>query len=154
MPTKEHGKGDRWLVRYRDEGGEQRARSFERKADADRFEATRKADQSRGDWIDPRLGQTRFDQYAPNWMAARLHKAGTIERYEHALRNHIYPTFGALGLVSIRPTAVQHWVKVLQQTGLAPRTIETIYTIFASIMRGAVRDELIRKSPCIDIRLP
>ncbi|MEU4327732.1 tyrosine-type recombinase/integrase [Nonomuraea dietziae] len=47
-----------------------------------------------------------------------------------------------------------HWVKLLQEKGLAPRTIETIYTVFASIMRGAVRDELIRKSPCVDIRLP
>jgi integrase len=38
--------------------------------------------------------------------------------------------------------------------GLAPSTIETIYVIFASIMRGAVRDGYIRKTPCADIRLP
>ena len=38
--------------------------------------------------------------------------------------------------------------------GLAPTTIETIYVIFASIMRGAVRDGYIRKTPCADIRLP
>jgi hypothetical protein len=50
---------------------------------------------------------------------------------------------------------VQHWVKELQSvTGLAPATIETIYVIFASIMRGAVRDGYIRKTPCDDIRLP
>jgi len=50
---------------------------------------------------------------------------------------------------------VQQWIKDLQITkGLAPRTIETIYVIFASIMRGAVRDGYIRKTPCTDIRLP
>lgn len=50
---------------------------------------------------------------------------------------------------------VQQWVKDLQAVkGLAPRTIETIYVIFASIMRGAVRDGYIRKTPCTDIRLP
>jgi integrase len=38
--------------------------------------------------------------------------------------------------------------------GLAPSTIETIYVIFASVMRGAVRDGYIRKTPCDDIRLP
>jgi integrase len=50
---------------------------------------------------------------------------------------------------------VQQWVKDLQGIkGLAPRTIETVYVIFASIMRGAVRDGYTRKTPCIDIRLP
>jgi hypothetical protein len=38
--------------------------------------------------------------------------------------------------------------------GLAPSTVETIYVIFASTMRGAVRDGYLRKSPCVDIRLP
>ncbi len=50
---------------------------------------------------------------------------------------------------------VQQWIKDLQGVkGLAPRTIETIYVIFASIMRGSVRDGYIRKTPCADIRLP
>jgi hypothetical protein len=41
---------------------------------------------------------------------------------------------------------VQQWIKDLQGVkGLAP-TIETIYVIYASIMRGAVRDGYIRKS--------
>ncbi|MEV4836319.1 site-specific integrase [Nonomuraea sp. NPDC049486] len=57
-------------------------------------------------------------------------------------------------LVAIRPTAVQGWVKDLHVKGLTPRTIETIYVIFSSIMRGAVRDGMIRRSPCVDIRLP
>jgi hypothetical protein len=50
---------------------------------------------------------------------------------------------------------VQQWVKELQSAkGLAPSTIETTYVIFASTMRGAVRDGYIRKAPCVDIRLP
>ncbi len=71
------------------------------------------------------------------------------------LRNHIIPVFGRYGLAGIRPTMVQQWVKELQSVkGLAPSTIETIYVIFASTMRGAVRDGYIRKTPCADIRLP
>jgi integrase len=50
---------------------------------------------------------------------------------------------------------VQQWVKDLQSVkGLAPSTIETIYVVFASIMRGAVRDSYLRRTPCADIRLP
>jgi integrase len=88
-------------------------------------------------------------------MKSRLHKPGTAETYELHLRNHILPALGSLGLAAIRPTTAQQWVKDLQVVkGLAPRTIETIYVIFASIMRGAVRDGYIRKTPCVDIRLP
>ncbi|MFI9554435.1 tyrosine-type recombinase/integrase [Nonomuraea endophytica] len=154
VPTSDHGIGERWQVRYRDRNGDQRKQNFARLADADRFDANRKADESRGEWIDPRLGQTHFGDYAPTWMSARLHKPSTVERYAIVVNNHINPTFGKVGVGSIRPTAVQAWVKGLQVQGLAPRTIGTIYTIFASIMRGAVRDELIRKTPCVDIRLP
>lgn len=88
-------------------------------------------------------------------MKSRLHKPGTVDTYERHLRNHIDPAFGGLGLAAIRATTVQQWVKDLQAVkGLAPRTVETIYGIFSSIMRGAIRDGYLRKSPCIDIRLP
>jgi integrase len=122
---------------------------------AEAFDAQRTADEARGDWIDPRLGKTPFAEYAPAWMKSRLHKTGTTDTYEFHLRNHVLPTFGKCGLAAIRPTMVQQWVKELQSVkGLAPSTIETIYVIFASIMRGAVRDGYIRKTPCADIRLP
>ncbi|TDD22084.1 site-specific integrase [Actinomadura sp. KC06] len=160
-PSADHFKGDRWQVRWRDETGQQCKRNFPKKAGTDpetcaeAFDAQRKADTDRGEWIDPRLGRTPFRDYAPIWMKSRLHKPSTIETYEGHLHNHINPGFGGLGLAAIRPTLVQQWVRDLQVvTGLAPRTIGTIYGIFASIMRGALRDGYLRKSPCVDIRLP
>lgn len=160
-PTSEHGRGDRWLVRWRDENGNQCKRSFPRKSGTDpetcaeAFDAQRRADEARGEWIDPRMGRTPLRDYAPVWMKSRLHKPGTADTYELHLRNHIVPALGSLSLAAIRPTTVQQWVKDLQAIkGLAPRTVETIYVIFASVMRGAVRDGYVRKTPCVEIRLP
>jgi integrase len=160
-PAADHGVGDRWQVRWRDEAGNQCKRNFPLRRgtnpeiSAEAFDAQRTADESRGEWIDPRLGKTPFRDYAPVWMRSRLHKTGTTDTYEGHLRNHIGPVFDSIGLAAIRPTMVQQWVKDLQVSkGLAPRTIETIYVIFSSIMRGAVRDGYIRKTPCAEIRLP
>ena len=160
-PTAEHLQGDRWQVRWRDEAGGQCKRNFPRRKGTDpetcaeAFDAQRTADQARGDWIDPRIGRTPFTEYAPAWMKSRSHKTATVDAYEGHLRSHIVPMFGTSGLASIKPTMVQQWIKDLQTVkGLAPSTIETIYVIFASIMRGAVRDGYIRKTPCADIRLP
>jgi integrase len=148
-------------VRWRDENGDQCKRSFSQRKGfdpetcAEAFDAQRRADEARGEWIDPRIGRTPFREYAPVWMKSRLHKSGTTDTYQGHLANHIIPAFGAFGIAAIRPTMVQQWIKDLQFVkGLAPRTIETIYVIFASIMRGAVRDGYIRKTPCTDIRLP
>jgi integrase len=117
--------------------------------------AATEADEARGEWIDPRIGRTPFQHYASTWMKSRLHKTGTVDTYELHLRNHIMPVFRDCGLAAIRPTMVQQWIKDLQSVkGLAPSTIENSYVIFASIMRGAVRDGYIRKTPCVDIRLP
>jgi len=160
-PTMDHLRGDRWLVRWRDESDGQRKRSFPKlkgqdlETCAEAFDAQRTADEARGDWIDPRIGKTPFATYAPIWMKSRLHRTGTGALYERHLRNYIVPAFGKSGLAAIRPTAVQQWVRDLQAIkGLAPSTIQTVYVIFASIMRGAVRDGYIRKTPCEDIRLP
>jgi integrase len=160
-PTTDHLQGDRWQVRWRDENGHQAKRNFPKRKGtnpevaAEAFDAQRTADQARGEWIDPRIGRTPFADYAPVWMKSRLHKTSTVDTYELHLRNHIVPAFGGSGLAAIKPTMVQQWVKDLQAVkGLAPSTIETIYIIFASIMRGVVRDGYIRKTPCINIRLP
>lgn len=160
-PTTRHGQGDRWLVRWRDAEGRQLKRSFPQRrgvnpeVSAEAFDAQRTADEARGDWLDPRLGKMPFGDYAPVWVKSRLHRVGTSASYEINLRRHILPAFGNRGLASIRPTMVQQWVRDLQtEKQLAPRTIETIYVIFSSIMRGAVRDGYLRRSPCVDIRLP
>ena len=60
-PTSEHMRGDRWLVRWRSESGEQLKRSFPRRsgrnpeACAEAFDAQRHADEARGEWIDQRM---------------------------------------------------------------------------------------------------
>jgi hypothetical protein len=71
------------------------------------FGAQRRADEARGEWIDPRIGRTPFCEYAPVWMKSRLHKTGTADTYQGHLVNQIIPAFGAFGIAAIRPTMVQ-----------------------------------------------
>src|SRR5215472_10738295 len=87
-PTVEHLRGDRWLVRWRDENGKQRKRSFPKlkgidpEKCAEASDVQRAADEARGEWIDPRIGKTPLNEYAPTWMKSRLHKRGTSDTYE------------------------------------------------------------------------
>jgi integrase len=143
----------KWLVRYRTPEGDSRMKTFARKAEAERFGASVEVDKTKGAYVDPSGGLVTFDEYAEAWRAAQVHRASTVEMYETHLRRHVYPTFGHRPLVGIRPTEVQAWVRGRAEV-LAPSTVEVVYGIFAGIMRAAVRDQMIARTPCVDIRLP
>src|SRR5215208_5580195 len=48
LPSRAHGRGKRWRVRWVDDQGQTRSRFFERRTDAERFDANVRADLSRG----------------------------------------------------------------------------------------------------------
>jgi hypothetical protein len=54
VPTARHGVGRRWVARWRDENGKQCSKSYERKADAERFVAGVATALAKGDYIDER----------------------------------------------------------------------------------------------------
>ena len=90
-----HPRSGRWQVRYRDPGGRERSRTFDRKADADRFAATVIADVVRGDYIDPRQGKITVAEFAERWQATRSHLAqATRDQDRHLLGSLVLPTFG------------------------------------------------------------
>jgi integrase len=145
----------RYTVRWRDPDGRQREKTFRLKGDASDFSSQVEADKSRGTYRDPDAGRITFKQYAERWMAAQPHSATTAETYTRHLRNHINPVLGSRRLDGLRPTDVQGWVTGLSKSErLAPSTIGLLYRIFASILRGAVLDDRISRSPCQRIKLP
>ena len=87
----------RWQARYRDDAGSLQSapRTFASKGDASRWLATAEADQARGEWLDPRLGATRFDAFVDEWWPTTAHlRPTTRASYEYLLRVHLRPTFG------------------------------------------------------------
>jgi hypothetical protein len=89
-----YGAGDRWRARYLDPDGRERARTFARKADAQRFLAGVESDKSRGLYVDPAAGRVTLGEYAQKWQASQVHRRTTAANFDSHLRNHILPTFG------------------------------------------------------------
>ena len=52
LPSKRHGRGKRWRVRYVDDTGQPKQKLFERRADAEQFDVNTRADVSRGQYVD------------------------------------------------------------------------------------------------------
>jgi integrase len=140
---------------YRDPAGRVRSKSFKTKTEARGFLAAAENAKQRGDWTDPRGGKVRFEDYATDYLASVAHlRPGTRQKIEGHLRNQIYPFFDTTPLGAIRPAHVRSWIAALEKEGLAPGTINGIYRTFSKILKTAVIDGLISRSPCIGIDLP
>lgn len=142
-----------WQVKYFDPDGKRRSKLFRRNIDAERFASTTEADLIRGQWIDPNAGQRLFDDVASDWLQTRIHAETTAAAVASDLENHILPAFRGRAIGAIRYSEVQAFVSRLSRI-LAPTTVERIYRWLASIFLVALRDDIIRKTPCAGIKLP
>lgn len=154
LKSKRHGRGKRWRVRYNDPDGKPKQRLYGRKPDAERFDATMRADVSRGVYIDPAGSRTTVEEYAKRWRGQQLHRDTSAERQERVLRLHVIPLLGQLQLGQVRASHVKGWVKD-RATELASSTLRVIYNgTVVPLFNAAVADRLIGVSPLIGIRLP
>jgi integrase len=144
----------KWRARYRlHPGGPQRAKHFDRKADAERFLTRVQSQLLEGAFVDPDAGKARLADYVAAWQQAQVHRPTTAAQVDAHLRNHILPTFGDRAVASIRPSEIQSWVRSCAQV-LAPATVELVYRIFSGILADAAADRLIARNPAKGVRLP
>lgn len=149
----------RWRARYRDSGGREHSKHFERKVDARRWLDEVTASVVTGQYVDPKAGRVSFKAYAEQWRAAQVHRPSSAAHVETMLRRHAYPTLGDRPLSSILPSEIQAWVKRLgtaddDRKALAPATIGVVHGLVSSIFKAAVRDRRIMANPCEGTKLP
>jgi integrase len=148
-----YGQGLQWRARWRDQLGEQRAKSFRRKIDAEQFLAEVVTDLRRGSYVDPRAGKVTLREYGEQWRAGQVHRPSTVAHVETMLRRHVYPHLGHRQLGQITPSEVQAWVKGLS-VELAPATVKVVHGIVAGVFNAAVQDKVVTASPCSRTKLP
>lgn len=146
-------KSGKYRARYRDPDGRQRAKHFEKKADAWRWLTTVEASKLDGSFVDPAAGRQTFGSFAEKWLGRQVHRPSTQAQVRSHLKNHILPAFGKRPLLSVKPSDVQSFVRTLSES-LAPSTVETVYRHLASILLAAVDDRVLARSPCRGIKLP
>ena len=148
-------RGTRWKARYRDPRGKHRSRTFDRKADAERFLASTSTDIGRGDWIDPRLSRVLFSEWADAWWASTPHlRASTRKGYATALNARLRPRFDDVPIGSIDRTALKELVGELSSRGLAAKTIAHTVLVLRLVLQEAVEAGSLKENPATAMKLP
>lgn len=159
-PTADHGKGDRWQVRWRDENGKQYKRNFTRRDGVDperhaaAFDAKMKNELDTGTSLDMVTGRMKVRDYAARYRKELLHRDSTVERLERVFRLHVDPfPLGSLTMIQVRPSHMRAWIKDRSQV-LAPSTLAVAWSNVTAMFNAAVIDRVIGISPCAGVKLP
>lgn len=148
VPTSEHGRGKRWLARWRDPEGEQQSESFARYEDARQHLTRMLGSLYDGTYVDPKKGETLLKAVAHQWLENQtFDNPRTVTQYESRVRNHIVGPLGELKLRQIKSSTIQTWIKRRRQL-LDETTVGLVFTHLSSILAMAVDDDLIPRNPC------
>lgn len=159
-PTADHGQGDRWQVRWRDDAGQQHKRNFAKRDGIDpdgcasAFDAKIKTESDSGTSLDMNAGRIKVRDYAAEYHSQLLHRDSTAERVERVFRLHVNPLpLGGLAMRQVRPSHMRSWVKDRSEI-LAPSTLAVAWSNLTSVFGAALTDRVIGVSPCNGVKLP
>jgi integrase len=157
-PSREHGQGARWQVRWKDEHGKgQRANRPELGGGPDdtnsdvyakALDAKVHADLAAGTYIDPSAGAVTFREYAEEVVASRTLDPSSRDQMRLRLARHAYPVIGdkELRALARRPSLVQGLIARLQER-CGPPTVKVVMAHVGTVLAAAVADGLIGKNP-------
>ena len=142
--------------RYRDDTRRLRSTpTFIRKSDAQRAAAEQERALRIGTWVDPKMRNMPFSDFASDFLDTRSVRIATRNRDGHLFTSHILPTFGNYTISGITRKDIKTWLKSLTTTShLSPRSARDCYGVMRLIMKEAEIADYIHKSPCHDIELP
>jgi integrase len=167
--TARHGQGKRWLARWVDDDGQERARSFDRKSQAQAHIAEITTRLTSGSYADPHRGAITFETVATDWLASKVNlKPKTTAGYQSILQTVVLPKWGEVKLKDLDHAGIQQWVSWLarnpaartrkstdtHRTGLSPARVIHAHQVLHQVLRYAVRSKLIAVNPAADIQLP
>ena len=82
------------------------------------------------------------------WTSTLDVTSGTLIDYQYSLNGSIVPKFGNMVMKEIKPADIEAWVVSMKTSGrLSDRTIEKRRLLLATILKKAVQNEYLLKSP-------
>lgn len=150
-----HRKDKRWVVRYRDEAQRNRSRSFDRKGDADQFNADVVRRRQLGTIAQLDAGKQTLDEFVTEvWAPTHGVTLAPKTRRDYAgfYDRHIAPLLGSVALKSITSELVARWQADRLAAGAGPVALRRPFDLLGSILQLAFEHERINVNPVRRVR--
>ena len=141
----------RWDVRWREEGRQQ-SRTFDRREDADRFEADvrRRLQLGAHGLVEP--SREPLDEWLRHWWERDAHAwaASTRMQRGHVLDKWIVPFIGGVRLKDLGPARVREWRSAITRAGCSPGQVNAATRVLSAAL-GAAVPQALPSNPCTGI---
>jgi integrase len=151
------GKGSMsYRVRWRDETGRMRSRTFSRKRDADDYDAKVRLAKRQGELAELDIGRERLSEFIdrewwPKYAEPEL-AASTRSYYKSVLDRLVKPELGSVQLRRITPQRVSDFRADLRERDVSEETIRKTLSLLQGVMERAVEWGRIHRNPVRSIK--
>ena len=144
-----HRKGTKWAVRYR-EGDRNRSKTFDKRRDADRFDAEVTRRRQLGELAALDAGRESLDDFvtqtwAPTYAVTLAPK--TRQHYANLYDCHISPILGGLSLRELKTERIARWQAERLAAGAGPVAVRQALDLLSTLLQRAVEGERIPTNP-------
>ena len=150
MPSAKKRSNRSWTARWRDRDGKTvQLAGFQSEKAALDYAKNQEFYVRQGKRTNPSDMKITLDEFCREiWRPTLDVRRSTKEDYQRALRSHILPKFGNVPLNEIKKHNLQAWaVELKNDKGLSPRTVEKLLNLLAAILKVAVENEYLYKTP-------
>lgn len=148
--NKDGSESQTWVVDYTDNLGKRVTKSgFKRRVDAESYLAKIIQEKEKGTCIHANK-KLIFKIVAEEFMrenASNNCKPSTFIRYKGILKNHLYPYFGEMKLIDIKPSHISQYITLKKEENLSPKTINHTLILMGSIFKRAMIEGYIFRNP-------
>ncbi|MEV7325300.1 site-specific integrase [Streptomyces sp. NPDC093970] len=150
VKTDRHGIGLRYRARYFGPDGTEKSESFpdRQKGRADRWLTRIEADMDAGNYVDPKVGQITFGEYADKYLGGLTGDQVSQEVVRRRIRLHAIPYLRTRPMGSFKPEHVRTWLNKLQLAVPNGTYRRAIYDSVSALFNAAVDDKVLKANPC------
>ena len=152
--TRKGAEKEAWIVDYVDQGDVRRLKTFDRKKDADAFEATARVEVSEGTHVADRASVT-VTEAGDMWIASAK-RAGlertTLDQYLQHLRLHIEPMLGRTLLSRLNAPTVRAFEDRLRDEGRSPTLTRYVVRSLGALLADAQERGLVVRNTVRELR--
>lgn len=142
-------------VRWR-EGSRNRSRTFDRKADAQSFDAKVRRQGQLGESVPTRVGSDTLAEFFIRWLANRQHSIAprTLKIYEELFKAHALKQIGFAPLTSLTPERMEDWQAERLSAGAGKEAIAKTGRLLNQVFKKAVRQGKMATNPVEGMEKP
>jgi integrase len=155
VPNPEQTAYGTWRARWRDLDGRQRARTFKRKVDAERFLRDTRTDLDRGVYRAPAPRKLTVNRLADEWLDGAMNlRTGGRETYRRDLDRYILPALGDVAIGRLTAAGIDRFLADELAQGLAPSSVHRHYRTIRRMLQVAVDKGRLPTNPCDAVTPP